>query len=109
MARRLIHPVEDAFVPAGQGRGFSQGVISTWRRQNGGQPGGFLFRQVSRRFLEVVVSCRFGAIDSISPFGDIQIELQDSSLCQMMFEQSGEQGLVGSSEDRPSGGQGKVL
>ena len=66
--------------------GFLNRVVSPWRRQDGCKPGCLVGRQVARGLLEVMTGRGFSAIDALPPFNDIEIQLEDTFLCEMLFE-----------------------
>ena len=71
--------------------GFSNRVVSAWRRQDGSQPRCFVGRQGVRGFFEVVTGSSFNTIDALPPFNDIEVQLEDTFLCEMLFERTGNQ------------------
>ena len=67
----FLHQAKDALVPSGQGRGFSNGVVSSGRWQNRGKPGGFAYGEIGSRFSEMMAGSGFCTIDPPSPFGHV--------------------------------------
>src|SRR5678815_4230240 len=62
-----------------------------------------------RGFPEVVPRGRLGPVDTGTPFGDVEIELEDPFFRKMVFERTGDQRFTGLPEDRPFRGEIEIL
>ena len=80
--------LENTFVATSQGGRFSHWIVSPWRWQDGRQPRGLVGRQITRGLLEVMTSRCLSAIDALPPFGNIEIQLENTLLREMLFEGS---------------------
>lgn len=87
-------------MPSGEEGGLTQGVVSLWTGQNGGQPSRFVCGQVGGGFPKVMASCGFRPIHVSSPLRDIEIKFEDPCLGQPLFERAGDQGFAGLAEQR---------
>src|SRR2546423_11626741 len=59
--------------------------IFAWVRNDGGEKSRLARREIRRRFMEVVLRCRFRAITTVTPFGHIQVEFAHATLRQLRF------------------------
>ena len=98
MCRAVINSIEDPFVSASQSRCFSDRIVSPGRGEDGCQPGGLVGRQVVCGLLEVVAGCGFRSIDTLSPFGDVEVQFENTFLRELLFEGASDQGFPGLSK-----------
>ena len=82
---------------------FSYRIISPWRRQDGGQPCGLVGCQVAGGLLKVMTGRGFSAIDTLTPLGNVEIQLKNTFLCEMMFERACNQSFPHLSKQGPFG------
>lgn len=87
-------------MPAGEGCGLSDGVVSEWTGENGGQPGCFVRSQVRGGFPKMMTGRGFCPVHAASPFRDIEIQLEDPFFAQPVFQRARDQGLTGLPEQR---------